>query len=51
MRYLVKEIGDFIFVEDEPQRCDVIITVGGSFPQIAEKAAELPPARPIVGER
>ncbi|MCM1328672.1 MAG: YdcF family protein [Ruminococcus sp.] len=38
---LVKEIGDFIFVEDEPQMCDVIITVGGSFPQIAEKAAEL----------
>lgn len=41
MRDLVKEIGDFIFVEDEPQRCDVIVTVGGSFPQIAEKAAEL----------
>lgn len=32
MRDIVKEIGDFIFVEDEPQRCDVIITVGGSFP-------------------
>lgn len=41
MRDLVKEIGDFIFVEDEPQRCNVIVTVGGSFPQIAEKAAEL----------
>lgn len=41
MRDLVKEIGDFIFIEDEPQRCNVIITVGGSFPQIAEKAAEL----------
>lgn len=41
MRDLVKEIGDFIFVEDEPQRCDVIITVGGSFPQIAEKVAKL----------
>lgn len=41
MRDIVKEIGDFIFVEDEPQRCDVIVTVGGSFPQIAEKAAEL----------
>lgn len=41
MRDIVKEIGDFIFVEDEPQRCNVIITVGGSFPQIAEKAAEL----------
>lgn len=41
MRDIVKEIGDFIFIEDEPQRCDVIVTVGGSFPQIAEKAAEL----------
>lgn len=40
MRDIVKEIGDFIFVEDIPQMCDVIITVGGSFPQIAEKAAE-----------
>lgn len=41
MRDIVKEIGDFIFVEDVPQKCNVIITVGGSFPQIAEKAAEL----------
>ncbi|MBD5144336.1 MAG: YdcF family protein [Ruminococcus sp.] len=41
MHDLIKDIGDFIFVEDEPQKCDVIITVGGSFPQIAEKAAEL----------
>ncbi len=41
MRDLVKEIGDFIFLEDEPQKCNVIITVGGSFPQIAEKSAEL----------
>lgn len=41
MHNLVKDIGDFIFVEDAPQKCNVIITVGGSFPQIAEKAAEL----------
>lgn len=41
MHNLIKEIGDFIFAEDEPQKCDVIITVGGSYPQIAEKAAEL----------
>ena len=41
MHDLIKEIGDFIFVEDEPQKSNVIITVGGSFPQIAEKAAEL----------
>lgn len=41
MHNLVKDIGDFIFVEDKPQKCNIIITVGGSFPQIAEKAAEL----------
>lgn len=41
MRDLIKDIGDFIFAEDKPSRCDVIITVGGSYPQIAEKAAEL----------
>lgn len=40
MHDLVKDIGEFIFVEDAPQKCNVIITVGGSFPQIAEKAAE-----------
>lgn len=41
MHDLINEIGNFIFVEDKPQKCDVIITIGGSFPQIAEKAAEL----------
>ena len=40
MRYLVKEIGDFIFVEDEPQRFDFIITDGGSFHQNEEKSSE-----------
>lgn len=38
---LINEIGNFIFVDNKPEKCDVIITVGGSFPQIAEKAAEL----------
>ncbi len=41
MRDIIKEIGNFIFVEDEPNSADVIIAVGGSLPQIAEKAAEL----------
>ncbi len=40
MRDIIKEIGDFIFVEDKPCAADVIIAVGGSLPQIAEKAAE-----------
>lgn len=41
MHDLIRDIGEFIFVEDIPQKCDVIVTVGGSYPQIAEKAAEL----------
>lgn len=41
MHDLINEIGDFIFVDNKPEKCSVIITVGGSFPQIAEKAAEL----------
>ncbi|MBQ9946913.1 MAG: YdcF family protein [Oscillospiraceae bacterium] len=41
MNNIISDIGDFIFVEDSPKKCDVIVTVGGSYPQIAEKAAEL----------
>ena len=37
----IKAITDFIFVEDEPQRSDVIMVVGGSHPEAAETAAEL----------
>ena len=37
----IKAITDFIFVEDEPQRSDVIMVVGGSHPEAAEAAAEL----------
>lgn len=37
----VKEIEDFIFVEDQPQKSDIIFVPGNGYPQMAEKAAEL----------
>lgn len=41
MNGIIKDITDFIFVSDEPRRADLIIAVGGSYPQIPERAAEL----------
>ncbi len=41
MHGILSDIGSFIFIEDEPIPCDLIVAVGGSFPQIAEKAAQL----------
>lgn len=37
----VKEMEDFIFVEDQPQKSDIIFVPGNGYPQMAEKAAEL----------
>lgn len=37
----IKAITDFIFVEDTPQKSDVIMVVGGSYPEAAEIAADL----------
>ncbi len=37
----IKEISNFIFIENEPEKCDAIMIVGGSHPELAEKAAEL----------
>lgn len=34
-------ITEFIFVEDEPQRSDIIFVPGGSYPDAAERAAQL----------
>lgn len=34
-------ITDFIFVEDEPQRADIIFVPGGNYPDAAQYAAEL----------
>lgn len=41
MNRTIQDITDFIFVEDKPRKADLIIAVGGSYPQIPERAAEL----------
>ncbi len=38
---LFREIGDYIFVEDRPEKADVIFVPGNGFPQMAERAAKL----------
>ena len=38
---MINDITDFIFVDNEPRKADLIIAVGGSYPQLPEKAAEL----------
>ena len=38
---IIKDIGDFVFVQDAPQRADAIMVVGGSYPEAAEIAAGL----------
>lgn len=35
----IKDITDFIFLEDEPEKVDAIFIPGGSYPEIAERAA------------
>jgi len=37
----IKDIANFIFLEDEPQKADIIFIPGGSYAEIAEKAAML----------
>ncbi|MDR1629364.1 MAG: YdcF family protein [Oscillospiraceae bacterium] len=37
----VNDISDFIFMEDTPEESDIILIPGGSYPEIAERAAEL----------
>ena len=37
----LKQIEDFIFVEDLPEKADIIFVPGNGYPQMAEKAAEL----------
>lgn len=38
---IIEDIGNFIFVEDKIEKSDAIMVVGGSHPELAEKAAEL----------
>jgi uncharacterized SAM-binding protein YcdF (DUF218 family) len=38
---IINDISNFIFVEDKPQKGDIIFIPGGSHPEIAEEAARL----------
>ena len=40
-RGFLKEIEEFIFVEDSPEKADVIFIPGNGYPQMAERAARL----------
>ncbi|MEQ2369495.1 YdcF family protein [Blautia sp. CLA-JM-H16] len=37
----LKQIEDFIFIEDKPEKADVIFIPGNGYPQMAERAAQL----------
>ena len=37
----LKQIEDFMFIDDKPEKADVIFIPGNGYPQMAEKAAEL----------
>lgn len=37
----IKEISSFIFIEDKPEKADIIFVPGGTWPEPAEKAAQL----------
>ena len=37
----LKQIENFMFIEDKPEKADVIFVPGNGYPQMAEKAAEL----------
>jgi uncharacterized SAM-binding protein YcdF (DUF218 family) len=37
----IEDISNFIFLKDQPQTADIIFIPGGSYPEIAEKAARL----------
>lgn len=41
IRKMIDEIGEFIFVEHQPEQADAIMIVGGSHPELGEKAADL----------
>lgn len=41
MNHIIDSIGNFIFVENQPEISDIIFVVGGSHPELGEKAAEL----------
>ena len=38
---IIKDISDFIFIEDEPQRSDIIFLPGGAHAEVPEKGAQI----------
>ncbi|MCD7867075.1 MAG: YdcF family protein [Clostridiales bacterium] len=40
-RNFLKNMGDYIFAEDEPEKADIIFVPGNGYPQMAERAARL----------
>ena len=40
-RNFIRDITSFIFIEDEPEKADIIFVPGGSWPEPTEKAAKL----------
>lgn len=40
-RNFIKEITEYIFIEDKPEKSDIIFVPGGLYPEPMEKAAEL----------
>ena len=41
----LKQIEDFIFVEDLPEKADIIFVPGNGYPQMAEKSGRTVPER------
>ena len=37
----LEEVGNFVFMENQPESADIIFVPGNSYPYMAEKAAEL----------
>ena len=37
----LEEVGNFVFMENQPESADIIFVLGNSYPYMAEKAAEL----------
>lgn len=38
---IIKEISDFIFIEDEPEAADIIFLPGGAYAEVPEKGAQM----------
>lgn len=40
-REFLKEVGNFVFMENDPEKADIIFVPGNRYPQMAERAADL----------